>query len=54
MTPYDKFKSLENAEQYLKKDMSFKMLDDFSSEMTDNQAAQHLQNERSKLFKNVN
>jgi hypothetical protein len=53
MTPYDKFKSLENAEQYLKNDVSFKILDDFANKMTDNQAAQHLQTERSKLFKTI-
>lgn len=53
MTPYDKFKSLESAEQYLKKGLSFKILDDFAYKMTDNEAAQYLQSERSKLFKNI-
>ena len=52
-TPYEKFKSLPNAVQYLKEGVSFKMLDDFAGKMTDNQAAKLLQNERKKLFKTI-
>lgn len=53
MTPFDKFKSLPNAEQYLKAGISFKELDDISKAMTDNEAADFLQQQRSILFKNI-
>ena len=52
-TPYEKFKSLPNASQYLKEGVSFEMLDDFAGKMTDNQAAKLLQNERKRLFKTI-
>ena len=42
-TPYEKFKSLPDAKQYLKPGMTFKLLDDKAHEMTDNEAADHLQ-----------
>ena len=53
MTPFDKFKSLPNAEQYLKAGITFKELDDISKAMTDNEAADFLQQQRSILFKNI-
>lgn len=53
MTPYDKFKSLPDAEQYLKAGITFKQLDDISKTMTDNEAADFLQQQRSILFKNI-
>ena len=53
MTPYDKFKSLPDAEQYLKDGITFKELDDISRTMTDNEAADFLQQQRSILFKNI-
>lgn len=53
MTPYDKFKSLPDAEQYLKAGITFKELDDISKTMTDNEAADFLQQQRSILFKNI-
>ena len=53
MTPYDKFKSLPNPEQYLKAGITFKELDDISKAMTDNEAADFLQQQRSILFKNI-
>ncbi len=53
MTPYDKFKSLPDAEQYLKVGITFKELDDISKTMTDNEAADFLQQQRSILFKNI-
>ena len=51
MTPYDKLKSLPQADQYLKQGISFVELDQFAYEYTDNQAASQLQDERDKLFK---
>lgn len=53
MTPYDKLKSLPDAEQYLKAGITFKKLDDISKAMTDNDAADFLQQQRSILFKNI-
>jgi len=51
MTPYDKLKSLPNAKKYLKRGVSFEILDKISMEMSDNEAAELFQNERRKLFK---
>lgn len=53
MTPYDKFKSLLHAEQYLKNELTFKDLDDIARTMTDNEAADFLQQQRSLLFKYI-
>ena len=53
MTPYDKFKSLPNAEQYLKKKVSFNKLDDIATKMTDNEAADYFQQQRQLLFKQI-
>lgn len=53
MTPYEKFKSLPDAEQYLKEELSFKKLDDIASSMTDNEAASYLQQQRKLLFKHI-
>jgi len=53
MTPYDKLKSLPDAQQYLKAGITFKELDDISNAMTDNEAADFLQQQRSILFKNI-
>lgn len=50
-TPYEKLKSLPEAKQYLKAGISFKKLDDIAAKMTDNEAAELLQKERSSLFK---
>ena len=54
MTPYDKLKSIENAENYLKPDITFEILDKVALNQTDDQAAEQLQKERSKLFKTIN
>lgn len=50
MTPFDKLKSLSNAEKYLKKGMTFEILESVAMEMSDNEAAKLLQNERRILF----
>jgi hypothetical protein len=54
MTPYDKFKSIENAKNYLKPDVTFEILGKAALNQTDDQAAEQLQKERSKLFENIN
>jgi len=53
MTPYEKFKSLPQAEQYLKEGITFEKLDDIAKQMTDNQAADLLQKQRKILFKHI-
>ena len=50
MTPYDKLKVIPNAETYLKPEVTFKDLDEFSMLMSDNESARILNNERTKLF----
>ena len=53
MTPYEKFKSLPEAEKYLKENVIFKILDDIAKAMTDNEAADYLQQQRKLLFKHI-
>ncbi len=53
MTPYEKLKSLPNAETYLKPDFHFEILDEQAMEMTDNACAELLQKERNKLFNQI-
>ena len=53
LTPYEKLKSLPKARKYLKKDLTFKHLDKIAYSQTNNQMAQLIQTERSKLFKKV-
>jgi transposase InsO family protein len=54
MTPYDKLKSIGNAKNYLKPDITFEILDKVAFSQNDDQAAEQLQKERSKLFKTIN
>ena len=53
MTPYEKLKSLSNAERFLKEGITFKKLDDIANAMTDNEAADYLQQQRKLLFKQI-
>ncbi|MFT5691678.1 MAG: transposase InsO family protein [Oceanicoccus sp.] len=53
MTPYEKFRSLPRASQYLKPGVTFKALDAFMAEMTDNEAAEQLNSARDHLFKQL-
>ncbi len=50
MTPYEKFKSLSNAKQYLKHGVTFEMLDVLAKKETDLEAARSVQKAREKLF----
>ena len=53
MTPYEKLKSLPQAMQFLKAGITFKKLDDLAKLMTDNEAADYLQQQRQLLFKQI-
>ena len=53
MTPYDKLKSLPNADQFLKPGLSFQSLDDIAYAISDNEAAQRLQQARYQLFESI-
>ena len=53
MTPYEKFKSLDKAEQYLKLGITFKNLDARATALSDNDAAQRMNDARTILFKTI-
>ncbi len=50
--PYEKLKSLDNAEQYLKQGVSFEKLDEIACAMSDNEFAVKMQKTKGELFKN--
>lgn len=54
MTPFDKFKSLENSERFLKPGITLKDLDAIAHAMTDNESAERLKNARAQLFRTIN
>lgn len=49
MTPYEKLKGLENAKKYLKEKITFKKLDKIAYKYTDNEMAEKVQQELTKL-----
>lgn len=53
MTPYEKLKSLDNADNFLKLGVSFAELDKQAMTITDLQAAQSLRQAQKKLFKRL-
>jgi transposase InsO family protein len=53
MTPYDKLKTISNAEKYLKPGITFKQLDKLAMALTDGEAANKMQEARAKLFKTI-
>jgi len=53
MTPYQKLKSIPNAEQYLKPGVTFEELDKIMLIMSDTEYAEFMQKEKTKLFKNI-
>jgi len=53
-TPYDKLKSIPEAEKYLKPGMTFEILDKIAHQMSDNQAADKMKAARQKLFNTIN
>lgn len=54
MTPYEKFRSLPEAEDYLKPGITLEKLDAFAGQCSDNDAAQHLNKARAELFQSIN
>jgi len=50
MTPYEKFRSLARPSQYLKPGVTFKKLDAFANQMTDNEAVEELNSALDLLF----
>lgn len=54
MTPYEKLRSLPEAESYLKQGVTLKKLDTLAAQCSDNDAAQHLNNARDTLFQLIN
>ncbi len=53
MTPYEKFKSLTEADKYLKDGVTFEQLGAQAAKISDNDAALALNNARKKLFKDI-
>lgn len=53
-TPYEKLKSLENSESFLKKGVSFKKLDKIAYKISDNEAADRMNKAKNKLFNIIN
>ncbi|MDP2229948.1 hypothetical protein [Methylotenera sp.] len=53
MTPFDKFKSILNASEYLKAGITFEQLDVQAARMSDNDCALALNNARKKLFQAI-
>ncbi len=53
MTPYDKLKSLPQAQQYLKSGITFAHLDAIATRMSDNDSAAQLQRAKQKLFQHI-
>ena len=54
MTPYEKLKSLEQAENYLKESLSFEQLDEEAYEMSDNKFTDRMNLAKKQLFKQIN
>jgi len=52
--PYEAFKKLSEASKFLKKDTSFKKLDKIAEEMSDNESAKLMKEQKDKLFKSFN
>lgn len=52
-TPYEKLKSLKNAEQYLKDGITFEQLDKIAYALSDNEFAEKMQKEKLKMFKKL-
>jgi hypothetical protein len=54
MTHYEKLRSLPEAESYLKLETTLKKLDEIAAECSDNDAAQRLDEAKTKLFQFIN
>ena len=54
MTPYEKFKSLHEPEQYLKPDVRLQDLEHLANRMSDSEAARRLGHAQDQLFRSLN
>ncbi len=54
MTPYEKLKSLDRSEGYLKEALSFEQLDKEAYKLSDNKAADQMNLAKKRLFKQIN
>jgi len=52
-TPYEKLRSIPDAQKYLKAGITLKMLDKIAERYTDNEMAEKVQLERSRLFDKI-
>ena len=50
MTPFEKLKTIENVGQYLRPDVTIKMLEEIAAKESDNECAERMQNAKRKLF----
>ena len=53
MTPYEKLKSIPDSTRYLKKEITFEMLDKIAYSKTDNEMARTVQKQRCGLFEKI-
>jgi len=53
MTPYEKLKSLPDAQNYLQAGVTLEKLDDIAHEMSDNEFAERMVKARSNLFQHI-
>ena len=53
MTPYEKFRRLQDSKSYLKEGLTFEELDERVRSKSDNQAADELQKAREELFRAI-
>jgi len=52
-TPYERLKSLDNAERYLREGLTFEALDAIAARQTDNESAALMQAARNRIFKKI-
>ena len=53
MTPYEKLKSLADVKKHLKPGITIEQLNKIENSMTDNQAADRMNEAKKKLFKQI-
>jgi hypothetical protein len=53
MTPYEKLKSLPQAQTFLKAGLTFKQLDEIADTISDNEAAKQLTEAKQQLFNTI-
>ena len=53
MTPYEKLKSLSEAQNYLQTGVALEKLDDIANQMSDNEFAERMVKARSNLFQHI-